>query len=297
MNIGTAATLSLCLLATTAVADPPLNLTAVETPAVPSSLLSEAKRETSVSAASPQTLRVLPGVNEIIPVAVGHLNRIITPFDQPQVRTVSLATTQIEGPVLYVAPADENPVTLYVTPGDTEELALSLTLAPRRIPPREIRLTLEAEHYRKLGVLQRTSQHSSGSSDRDGNPSQDYVADLKQTFRALALMRTPRGFSLREPQTGEFIRCRQPGLKITTGQALEGRDLVVLVGVVRNGGVSALEIDERSCAAEKDGVLAVAAWPKVLLEPGEASELYVAVRRAPEAETTARPSLLTGIHR
>jgi hypothetical protein len=109
----------------------------VETPPVPARLLSEAKREAE-AASTTQTLRVTPGINEIIPVAQGHLNRIITPFDSPKVRTVSPATTQIEGHVLYVAPADENPVTLYVTPGDNEELALSLTLAPRRIPPREI---------------------------------------------------------------------------------------------------------------------------------------------------------------
>lgn len=264
----------------------------VETPPIPARLLSEAKREAEAAATTQQSLRVSPGVNEIIPVAQGHLNRIITPFDSPKVRTVSPATTQIEGHVVYVAPADENPVTLYVTPGDTEELALSLTLAPRRIPPREIRLTLDAEQYRKLGNLQSAQERPSAAS---GRVSQDYVADIKQTFRALALMRTPRGYSLRAPLAGETLQCTQPDLTTTIGQTLEGRDLLILVGTAKNTGVSPLELDEHSCAFESQETVAVAAWPKVWLEPGEMSELYVAIRRTPEAETTARPSLLKAI--
>jgi len=261
----------------------------VETPPVPARLLSEAKREAEAASSTQQTLRVSPGVNEIIPVAQGYLNRIITPFESPKVRTVSPATTQIEGHVVYVAPADENPVTLYLTPDDTEELALSLTLAPRRIPPREIRLTLDADQYRKLGSLQSAQERPSATSSR---LSQDYVAELKQTFRALALMRTPRGYSLRAPLGGETLRCTQPDLTTTIGQTLEGRDLLVLVGTAKNSGLSPLELDERSCAIEPQETVAVAAWPKVWLEPGEMSELYVAIRRTPEAETTARSSLL-----
>lgn len=263
--------------------------TMVETPLIPARLLSEARREAEAASTNQQTLRVSPGVNEIIPVAQGHLNRIITPFDSPKVRTVSPATTQIEGHVVYVAPADENPVTLYVTPGDTEELALSLTLAPRRIPPREIRLTLDADQYHRLGSLQNGQERPSPAS---GRISQDYVAELKQTFRALALMRTPRGYSLRAPLAGESLRCTQPDLTTTLGQTLEGRDLLVLVGTAKNSGLVPLELDERACAIEPQETVAVAAWPKVWLEPGEMSELYIAVRRTPDAETTARPSLL-----
>jgi len=281
--------LVLALWAGIASADEAPSPTSVETPPIPARLLSEAKREAEATSTSQQTLRVSPGINEIIPVAQGHLNRIITPFDSPKVRTVSPATTQIEGHVVYVAPADENPVTLYITPGDNEELALSLTLAPRRIPPREIRLTLDADQYRKLGSLQSASEQSPTTS---GRPPQDYVAELKQTFRALALMRTPRGYSLRAPLLGEVLRCTQPDLATTIGQTLEGRDLLVLVGTAKNSGLVPLELDERACAFETQETVAVAAWPKVWLEPGEMSELYVAIRRTPEAETTARPSLL-----
>jgi conjugal transfer pilus assembly protein TraK len=271
-------------------ANVPAEPTTVESPAVPANVLTESKRDSTVSTA-PQTIQIVPGVNEIIPVAVGHLNRIVTPFDRPHVRTVSQATTQIEGNVLYVAMPDETPVTLYITPGDTEELALPLTLAPRRIPPREIRLTLDPAQYKKLGSLQIGEKSPGG---KPGNPSQDYIAELKATFRTLAQMKSPRGYALRDPSADEQIRCAQSALQTRTGQALEGHDRVLLVGVARNTGPSSLELDERSCADAGGEVLAVAAWPKVLLEAGEATELYVAIRRPRDEDTTVRPSLLKG---
>lgn len=278
--------------------DPP---SAVETPAVPARWLKTPElaatgRDAEASPTKAESLRVQPGVNEIIPVALGHLNRLILPFEQPAVRTVNPASCQLEGRVLYLAPADENPVTLYVTPEGSEDVALSLTLAPRRIPPREIRLTLDAEHYRTLEMARDTGRASvqSGPSAPLRREPPDYIADLKQTFRALALGQTPQGFELRTPAPGETVRCAQPDLRVTAGQALDGRDLVVLVAVARNGGASALELDERACAEAGREVVAIAAWPKVRLAPGEASELYVAYRKPTEPETSTRPSLLDG---
>ena len=290
------ALLSICVLVTDFQSQAQAEPKMVETPGVPAQVLAEAKRETPEIPATAQTIQVAPGVNEIIPVAVGHLNRIVTPFDKPHVRTVSQATTQSEGNVLYVATPDETPGALYITPGETEDFALSLTLAPRKIPPREVRLTLDAVHYQKLTSLQNVAGLN-GQDGNSGNPSQssqDYMADIKAVFRALALMRTPKGYALRNPTGAETIHCSQPGLFTHTGQALEGRNRVLLVGVARNNGTSPLEIDERSCSDLGGDVLAVAAWPKVMLEPGEATELYVALRQTRDNDTTARPSLLDG---
>src|SRR5690606_36848499 len=111
---------------------------------------------------TPETVRVSPGVNELLPVALGHLNRIVTPFEHPVVTTVSNAQTQTKGRVVYVAPADEAPVTLYLTPGDNPEFALSLTLIPKRIPAREIRLSLGPDASKTLGKLQRQAQSGVG---------------------------------------------------------------------------------------------------------------------------------------
>jgi len=262
----------------------------VELPPVDASVLNTLPQQAATSVA-PQTLQVKPGINELMPIAVGHLNRLVTPFDNPVVTTTSQATTSTKGKIVYVATADETPVTLYITPGDNQDIALSLTLIPKRIPAREIHLSLDQETYKRLTQWQRQSTTSSG---QPANQEQDYITTLKQLFRDLGLQKTPAGFSLRDPSQSEQIHCHQDRLRIYTGQLLEGQELLIFVGVARNTGVTPIEFDERACASTQDEVLAVAAWPKMVLGPGESTELYVAVRRKDEAAITVRPSLLNG---
>jgi conjugal transfer pilus assembly protein TraK len=266
---------------------PPLQ---VELPPVDASVLNPLPQQAATSVA-PQTLQVKPGINELMPIAVGHLNRLVTPFDNPVVTTTSQATTSTKGRIVYVATADETPVTLYITPGDNQDIALSLTLIPKRIPAREIHLSLDQETYKRLTQWQQRTKDSSG---QPANQEQDYITTLKQLFRDLGLQKTPAGFSLRDPSQTEQIQCHQDRVRIRTGQLLEGQELLIFVGVARNTGVIPIEFDERACAATQDEVLAVAAWPKVVLRPGESTELYVAVRRKNEAAITVRPSLLNG---
>ncbi|NEV65473.1 hypothetical protein G3446_27290, partial [Thiorhodococcus minor] len=63
----------------------------------------------------PMTVQATIGVNLILEIAVDHLNRILTPFPSPQVRTVSDASTSVDGSAIYVATASEGPVTLFVS--------------------------------------------------------------------------------------------------------------------------------------------------------------------------------------
>jgi len=259
----------------------------IELPPVDASVLKAANQP--ATSATLQYLQVRPGINELMPIALGHLNRLVTPFDNPVVTTTSHATTSTQGKIVYVSTADETPVTLYITPGDNQDIALSLTLIPKRIPAREIHLSLDKDTYQVLAKLQHQTATPSGKpTDRE----QDYITPLKKLFRDLGLQKTSAGFSLRDPVQAESIRCQQDRVQIRTGQVLEGQDMLILVGVARNTGLSPVEFDERACATTKDEVLAVAAWPKVLLEPKEATELYVVIRRPADEAITLRPSLL-----
>ncbi|MGZ0076347.1 TraK protein [Methylomonas sp. YC3] len=262
----------------------------IELPPVDASVLKAANQQVTSSVA-PQNIQVKPGINELMPIAVGHLNRLVTPFDNPVVTTTSQATTSTKGKIVYVATADETPVTLYITPGDNQDIALSLTLIPKRIPAREIHLSLDKDSYKVLTKLQ---QQSAASGSKASDQEQAYITQLKKLFRDLGLQKTPAGYSLREPSKSEHIHCLQDKVQIRTGQVLEGQDMLILVGLARNAGSDPLEFDERACATNKDDVLAVAAWPKVVLGLNESTELYVALRRTPETATTLRPSLLTG---
>jgi hypothetical protein len=138
----------------------------------------------------PKTVRVSPGTTAIVEVAIDHLNRIVTPFAAPQVRTVSSATTQVDGNAVYVATASEEPVSLFITEAGDTATAISLTLAPRHIPPREVRLVL-------TGALARAAAAVSSRRETVARDDQPYVEHIAATFPALAQNRVPAGFSLR----------------------------------------------------------------------------------------------------
>jgi conjugal transfer pilus assembly protein TraK len=77
-----------------------------------SATVPEGKSDSSALELGPKTIAVAPGTTAIVEVAIDHLNRIVTPFASPRVRTVSEATTQVEGNAVYMATPSEDPVSL-----------------------------------------------------------------------------------------------------------------------------------------------------------------------------------------
>src|SRR5690606_3817487 len=137
------------------------------------------------------TLQVAPGVNEIIVVSRGHLNRLVTPFEHPVVKTVSKASTQVEGNIVYVASESEEPVTLFINDEEYAEVAISLTLVPKAVPPREVRLSVDAAASQNLPI-------SVMGNVRRRVQAQPYVQTLKDLMRDLALGEIPEGYNLRK---------------------------------------------------------------------------------------------------
>ena len=204
-------------------------------------------------------------------------------------RTVSRATTQVDGSVLYVATSSEEPVSLFVTEAGDTATAISLTLAPRHIPPREVRLVLTGGRVRTAAKPIEPRRPAARSD-------QPYVEHIATAFRALARNRVPAGYRLRPAGRRERLVCRQSGLSVTTVQVLEGRGLRILAARARNQGKRPIELEERTCSVNAGTVVAaVAVWPRARLAPGEQTELYVAVRPREQApERRDRPSLLGG---
>lgn len=291
---GWALALALAGSAAPGLAEPPPELAL---PPVPEALIAEASatrpapgRTTPAPPShlelGPMTVTVTPGVNVLAEIAIDQLNRILTPFPNPQVRTVSEASTQVDGSAVYLATATETPVTLFISDAAHPNQALSLTLAPRRIPPRELRLVLSEPLAPSIaGTAPPASPGASAPAA---------VERLIEALRALAQEALPDGYSLRPARRDETVVCRQDGLETSRGQVLEGHDLTLITALVRNRSEQRLEIEERACRARQGGeTIAVAAWPQVWLEPGAAVELYLAVRPTPvERLSPARPSLL-----
>ena len=54
----------------------------------------------------PRNVTITPGTTALIEIAIDHLNRIVTPFANPVVRTVSAASTTVDGRVVDVPPRE-----------------------------------------------------------------------------------------------------------------------------------------------------------------------------------------------
>lgn len=241
--------------------------------------------QTPPSHTATATIQVAQGSNTLVPIAVQHLNRLVTPFANPQIRTTSQAQTDIKANVIYIATTHTAPISLFILPEGNEQHALSITLVPKRIPPQTITLT---------------TPHSVSAMPVD-NPiakrwetSHDYPQQLTELFRTLVMGDIPPGYSLSNiPTPMQLPHCQQQGLTFSfaQGQWLRGHHLSVFVGTVTNHSTQIVALQEQQCQVPQ--LAGVAAWPQHTLRPGERSELFIAVNTPrSQRRQQQRPSLM-----
>ena len=240
------------------------------------------------------TLKVRPGVHKTIPIAIGHLNRIILPFDHPEIRTINPATTELKGHVLYVAPMDDQAVTLFITEAEEEEDAISLTLIPESRPPQEVHLELQEPSSDQSKTSHETHRHEDPAPSFAKNPNPaDPVKTIKKAFRAIALGQLPEGYRFRKPQAHEKITLQTSSRPIKLGQVLQGEGIEILIGVIKNSSKDTLEIHESDLHSPGLATVAAALWPRTKIAPGASSEIYLAVRPFHPPSRMQRPYLLS----
>lgn len=245
-------------------------------------------------------VNVLPGVNVVIPIARNQPNRLLTPFKHPQVLSTDLEGGQgdncgeacVRGSVLYVSTDQAKPVTAFITEKGREDIAISVTMIPERIAPRQVEFLLPKSVLEKLNISDMGSVEGSGTQARAWEQSQPYIDTLKESFKTIALGQVPQGFSLRNARYSDKLPvCKQHGLKFDfrRGQVLEGHNLLIYVGILKNEAAAPVEFNETRCGAWN--VAAVTSFPKKVLDSGEQTEVYVAVKRdvKPAAGTVRRP--------
>tara|TARA_R110001583_G_scaffold1028_2_gene8893 strand:+ start:282 stop:1265 length:984 start_codon:yes stop_codon:yes gene_type:complete len=243
---------------------------------------------------SKSEITVEPGVNQLIVIAVGHPNRIVTPFENVTVTSAEQAgegdecgNICIKENVIYVATDQEDkPITMFVTEQGNEDRAISLTLVAKEIPPKEIFLKLpDGEMFARGG---------GSSKAKAWENSQPYVESVKKLLRNVALGTIPQGYTLGKiPANVEQVNCPYPGMDIdfSNGQYMIGHNLRVLVGVATNISDNPIELNEAVCADHRTA--AIAGWPYNYLEPGQATELYIVRKRIKEVDQqSVRPSLI-----
>ena len=240
------------------------------------------------------TIIIAPGETKALIVSAGNVNRIVTPFVQPDIVTTSPDQFEVRQNVVYAAPAMGEPVTLYLTEQGDEATAISLILMPRlNVASREFRLELAgtAGRQRLAGSIKQAS---------DWERDQPFEATLSDLVARLAAGGVPQGYDLATTvEIAAAPRCtaRSPfRVEFDRGQHLTGGQLEAWVGVVTNSGGSPAEFDETACATSGE-VAAVALWPSPRLPAGGQAEIYV-VRRIPPPEERGlpRPSLIEAGH-
>lgn len=270
-------------------------------PAVPASVIPVQQRTARPSqpVETRQDVVVSNGTNTLIPISRGQINRIVTPFENPTIQTVSQAEISTRDNVVYVTTQDEQPVTMFITPEDDEGVAISLTLFPQAIPPIQANLLFTQSVPGSTapagvsGAAGLSSQGYSGQARR-WERSQPFVDTLRGIMRELALGNLPRGYSFADLQSGDSIPdCFQQGVNFdfSKAQYILGHEFRVFIAVAENNTAQHLEVSHSACTHPNRAAAAI--WPNEILEPGQKTEVFL-VTRVPQvrANTSTRPSLL-----
>lgn len=118
--------------------------------------------------------------------------------------------------------------------------------------------------------------------------------EISSVFARLADGNIPDTFkqAASVPYLPSTLCALPPGLSLDTARAqwFAGPDYGIAVGVVRNDGPQRRRFDEASCSSR--WAMAVSAWPKVWLEPGDETEVFVAMKQPARTPGGGRPSLL-----
>jgi len=236
----------------------------------------------------PSKITVKAGITEIIPISIGRMNRFLTPFREPQIKTATdekSGDIKAIGSIIYVVTESSEPISLFVLDKSAPEQAISLTLTPVSIPPVQVDLTL-------AGYEPKPTLPAEKAQDKPNET--PYVEVVKALMRNMAQHHIPEGFAmwqLKNVATRDLPRCQIQNVDVRIAQAMEGHVMTAFVARAVNATIDPAEIDESACSGPN--VLAVAAWPRTHLEPGQDTEIYIIVRRPEPGESPPdRPSVL-----
>jgi conjugal transfer pilus assembly protein TraK len=229
-----------------------------------------------------------PGRTEKVVIARGKLNRIVTPYADPKVLTVDQVETKVDGSAVYIATDSALPVSLFISDAETG-IASSIQLVPEEIGT-PVEITIESDN----GKLTQAENANAGAlTGKELHQDTPYITEVKMIMQSLGKQQIPQGFTLEEvtDEVRSFTVCHDANLTFWPGQMLSGHGSRILVEVAQNNGVSPIVFEEAFCANEH--TMAVAAWPKIRLEPGEKTEVYI-LMRLPDgnSDEEIRPPLL-----
>jgi conjugal transfer pilus assembly protein TraK len=223
-----------------------------------------------------------PGANIAVPVAVGLTNPIITNFKMVAARTHDEESViELEDGRLYITLNSLKPVALMLFEEGVPESMINLTLVPMEAMPVVVNVDVnlsktmqyKGANHRAEIKEQEALAEASLTEGYVANVETDRVARIKQILKPVGKGEIPQGFSLSHDVSKAM---HQPcGLTISQQvlQRIVGPREVVDVVRVQNTTTRPYTIREQMC--ESRDVMAVAIYNKSLLQPGEATEVYI----------------------
>ncbi|PZQ48811.1 MAG: hypothetical protein DI556_13430 [Rhodovulum sulfidophilum] len=240
----------------------------------------------------PNNIMIFPGRTELIPVAVGHLNSFETPFQNPAVRTSApegVFNVQFEQNYLYVDATE--PVTLFVHEKGVPEPAIVVSLIPRQIAPRQVRLTvppniqsrIDANRAAATPLVAAQAAPTPAKTARPGvrfGSAQPHVERVATAMKLFGLGQVPRGFqqgSIARYRVADYCRTNAGvTFSFAEGQMYWDPDYILLIG--RASSASRVELQEVWCAAHP-ATAAVAFSTRPVISQGQPTEFMILLRR------------------
>lgn len=198
--------------------------------------------------------------NERIYISLTQLNKIATPFADPKAIDASGATLKAVGQDLFIKPAGDQPITIYITDGGVGQ-SVGVTLVPQaNLPAQSIVIEPEAPA---------TKIQSTAAAQDEMVPS-DYVGRLTSHIKALALGKTPNGFA-----KSKLVRAiaTNPQMLYETQHKYVGSTYDIYTYKLTAIAEKPVELSEE--AFYTPSVRAVAFYPSAMLQKGESTQVYV----------------------
>ena len=206
-----------------------------------------------------------PGEPINVSIGIGTLNRFATDFQEVVIDTIDELQIKTVGNVFMLATDTLTPVTIIAREKDFPDSAVMINIIPQEgIAAKDIKISASKSY---------SSQNRNFQSNTTPNQG---VANLKNLLTDIARGKIPSGFSLTHvnPEQSTSSNCQTAGVRTALRQTLSGSANIVKIYKVENVSNSVIELDERLCTTNQNQV-AAAYWPKLVLNKGEKSELYV----------------------
>lgn len=198
--------------------------------------------------------------NERVFISLTQLNKIATPFADPKAIDASGATLKAVGQDLFIKPAGDQPITIYITDGGVGQ-SVGVTLVPQaNLPAQSIVIEPEAP----------ATKIQSAATTQDEMVPSDYVGRLTSHIKNLALGKTPNGFV-----KSKLVRATatNPQMLYETQHKYVGSTYDIYSYKLTSLSEKPVELSEE--AFYTPDVRAVAFFPSAMLQKGENTQVFV----------------------